>query len=131
MKVNNQDVSQILDQNIKNLRESGKNSNANSVQSQAPQSQEVLANRPEFFRNVGKYGPQESAHSENLVSGPDRINVSAGAKAMAKALDPALDTVDIEKVNKIKTALQNGTYKVDYDKVAESLLRDDILNTVL
>lgn len=60
-------------------------------------------------------------------------NVSDRAKTMAKARSviDATPDVDMEKVERIKQALITGSYDIDYDKLAEKLVREDLLNQIL
>lgn len=61
----------------------------------------------------------------------DKVAISGKAKeaAKAKAVAVAAPDVNEDKVAKLKAAVQNGTYRVDADKVADRLV-DDHINTL-
>ena len=52
------------------------------------------------------------------------MEFSAAAQQLSSLKDElaALDTVDMAKVDEIRQAISNGSYKVDTQKIAESLL---------
>ena len=56
----------------------------------------------------------------------DRVHLSPRARAFAEArrqLD-ALPDIDTDKVREIQHRLQSGRYRLDADKIAESMIRD-------
>ena len=54
----------------------------------------------------------------------DSVELSAAAQQLASLQDKlaAIDTVDMGKVDEIRQAISNGNYKIDAQKIAESLL---------
>ena len=54
----------------------------------------------------------------------DSVEFSAAAQQLASLQDElaAIDTVDMGKVDEIRQAISNGNYKIDAQKIAESLL---------
>ena len=54
----------------------------------------------------------------------DSVEFSAAAQQLASLQDElaAIDTVDMGKVDEIRQAMSNGNYKIDAQKIAESLL---------
>lgn len=59
----------------------------------------------------------------------DRVSISPAAQAAEAAVKKikAMPAVDMDKVAKIKSMLQNGTYTVDADKAASTLLTEALL----
>ena len=54
----------------------------------------------------------------------DSVEFSAAAHQLSSLQDElsAIDTVDMGKVDEIRQAISNGNYKIDAQKIAESLL---------
>ena len=54
----------------------------------------------------------------------DAVEFSATAKQLSSLQDnlASLDAVDMGKVDEIRQAISNGSYKIDAQKIAESLL---------
>jgi negative regulator of flagellin synthesis FlgM len=54
----------------------------------------------------------------------DSVEFSAAAQQLASLRDElaAIDTVDMGKVDEIRQAISNGSYKIDAQAIAESLL---------
>ena len=54
----------------------------------------------------------------------DAVEFSAAAQQLSSLKDElaAMDAVDMGKVDEIRQAISNGSYKVDTQKIAESLL---------
>jgi negative regulator of flagellin synthesis FlgM len=59
----------------------------------------------------------------------DRVQISDQAREMQAARQAVaqMPEVDEEKVARIKTQIQNGTYKVDGRKVADNMLAESLL----
>lgn len=60
---------------------------------------------------------------ENKIN--DKLDLSENAKIYAKAMNALKETnlVRADKVNQLKSEIQNGTYSVDSGKVAEKILK--------
>ena len=54
----------------------------------------------------------------------DTVELSTAAQQLASLQDDlaSIDAVDMCKVNEIKQAISNGSYKIDTQKIADSLL---------
>lgn len=54
----------------------------------------------------------------------DTVELSTAAQQLASLQDDlaSIDAVDMGKVNEIKQAISNGSYKIDTQKIADSLL---------
>ncbi len=61
-------------------------------------------------------------NASHVVS--DAVEFSAAAQQLSSLKDElaALDAVDMRKVNEIRDAISNGSYTIDAQKIAESLL---------
>jgi negative regulator of flagellin synthesis FlgM len=57
----------------------------------------------------------------------DKIDANEIAQSLKKALQTASLTpvIDNDKVAAVKTALQNGNYEIDADRIAEKMLQFD------
>lgn len=53
----------------------------------------------------------------------ERVRISGQANALADARAP--ETADAEKVSRLRTALEKGTFQVDLDKVADAMIREE------
>ena len=55
---------------------------------------------------------------------PDAVSISAAGRAMAAARNTAGETAETRdaKVNALKTAIANGTYSVDSERLARSMV---------
>ena len=69
---------------------------------------------------------QESGSSE----GAEKVAISGRAKDIAKAMEAANNSPDIDeaKVARFRAAIQNGSYKVDPDKVADRMVDEHLAN---
>lgn len=58
----------------------------------------------------------------------EKVAISARAKDVAKAMEAARSAPDIDeaKVARFKSAIQNGSYKADSDKIADRLVEDHL-----
>ena len=60
----------------------------------------------------------------------DTVEISGTAKKIQEAKSQLETIPDIreEKVAKIKSQIENGTYEINADKIASSMIRDTLLN---
>ncbi len=88
-----------------------------------------LPNVPVAVQSTGtqKSGPSAGAQEARKTSAAGQqaasVSVSGMAKAMGLVSDAGADSdVDMDKVNSVRTAIENGTYKVDAEAIADKLL---------
>ncbi|MBI2881400.1 MAG: flagellar biosynthesis anti-sigma factor FlgM [Candidatus Tectomicrobia bacterium] len=78
--------------------------------------------------------PEDSPHrpEERAASGPaeETVVLSSGGREVLRAQKLAESAPEIreEKVAELKAAIEEGRYQVDAEKLADSLLRDPLLN---
>ena len=63
----------------------------------------------------------------------DKVNLSREAKEIARINEILTQTpeVRVEKVNELKAAIQQGTYEVKGDKIAEKMLQSHLFDKVV
>jgi negative regulator of flagellin synthesis FlgM len=80
---------------------------------------------------------QAKAKIESPVSGPaqqapktDTVDISETAKRVqdAKTRLDAIPDVRADKVAELKNQIQNGTYEIQPDKIANKMIRESLLN---
>lgn len=71
--------------------------------------------------------PSGEASSTNASGSKDKVSLSAEAQLLGKVKDivAALPDVDLARVEKFKSAIANGEYQVDNEKLAENILRSE------
>ena len=82
---------------------------------------------PVHFNKLQKvYGDQAKKNNLNKNPKDDSIDISTKAKEIQQLEKTVQDKSDIrqEKVNQIKNAINQGTYEIDSEKVAEKILND-------
>ncbi len=74
----------------------------------------------------------EKISREPGVESTDKVSISSKAKDVAQAKQIASKTSDVneEKVQRLKKQVQEGTYKVDPERIADKLV-DEHLTTML
>ncbi len=74
----------------------------------------------------------EKISREPTVESTDKVSISSKAKDVAQAKQIASKTSDVneEKVQRLKKQVQEGTYKVDPERIADKLV-DEHLTTML
>ena len=74
------------------------------------------------LRAINAYNPTQSVKKtqNNSASFADKIEISSAAKEMQ--VTSAYSTERAEKVNRLKSEIDNGSYKVDARKVAQDML---------
>ena len=91
---------------------------------------------PQFNSSANKIGQKKpatpsadtaTAHRSNTKF--DRVELSQTAIEMqrAKKMADAVPDIREEKVAEIKTQIENGTYKIDSEKIASKMIRESIL----
>ena len=99
----------------------------------------------EISNNMNQVGNLDSTQSrvkeaENVSNQPSekefdkgtKVEISSTSVEFSKAAEK-MDNVPKErtdKVEELKTMVQNGTYKVDSEKIAEKVLEDSVTNIV-
>lgn len=70
--------------------------------------------------------PSAEASASN-ASSKDKVSLSAEAQLLGKVKDivASLPDVDLARVEKFKSAIANGEYQVDNDKLAGNILRSE------
>ena len=63
----------------------------------------------------------------------DSVQISQASADIAKAKEIINEQPEVrtEKVNQVKQAIKNGSYEVDGKKVAEKIIKENILNELL
>ncbi len=79
---------------------------------------------------VARANEQDASKTQNVAPQPkgDSVKLSDDAKMMAQARGVASETPDVraEKVAALREQVQNGTYKIDNERVAEGILKEDM-----
>lgn len=75
--------------------------------------------------------PVEKTSAAPVAKG-DRVELSARARELQAAREALakMDTVDHEKVARIKARIADGTYKVDAAKIASKMLEESLLDDI-
>ncbi|CAI2718907.1 flagellar biosynthesis anti-sigma factor FlgM [Nitrospina watsonii] len=70
--------------------------------------------------------PSATSTSRAASGGGEQIALSAKAQIIQKGLDVAKASPDVrtEKINRIKSQVEDGTFHVDSDVLAESILKE-------
>jgi negative regulator of flagellin synthesis FlgM len=74
-----------------------------------------------------------SDKAEKNVAKTDTVNISDAAKEIQevrKELDN-IPEVRAEKVEQLKNQIENGTYEIKSEEIAEKMLKDSLLNDLL
>ncbi len=71
-------------------------------------------------------GSQKGAQA--IAPKGDSVQLSGDAKMMAEARGVASETSDVrtEKVAALRDQVQNGTYKIDNNRIAEGIIKEDV-----
>jgi len=75
--------------------------------------------------------PVEKTESTRVAKG-DRVELSSQARELQSAREALakMDTVDHEKVARIKARIAAGTYKVDAAKIASKMIAESLLDDI-
>ena len=77
---------------------------------------------------AGKKSANQKSESAGQVSGGEQIALSAKAKGIQKTLETVQTLPDMrsEKVAEIKSQIDNNTYRIDSEALAEKILQEII-----
>jgi len=86
------------------------------------------ASRSESVTKSGNKSEGAAALKEGPTIASNEVDISPKAQQLQKAKEAVLNAPDInrEKVERLKQMVQNNTYKVDADAVAERMLGDHL-----
>jgi len=78
-----------------------------------------------------KAGPSDQGLK--TAGGEDRFELTSQAKELqqAKEFIAKIPDIDQEKVQRLKTQIKNGSYKIKTDKIANKMLEDSLYNQYL
>ncbi|WP_417519058.1 flagellar biosynthesis anti-sigma factor FlgM [Marinobacter sp.] len=88
--------------------------------------QRPTADKPATSQNTGQTTPEQANAKAQSARG-ENVNLSSQAKNL-KQLEQKLGDypeMDDERIEEIRSALANGTYKVDAEKLAQKMLDMD------
>jgi flagellar biosynthesis anti-sigma factor FlgM len=91
----------------------GTTSNAIAAAAQRPAAAEVAAVKPPVQT------PSGGSESVSLTSAASEL------RELEKAVKAAPD-VDVDRVNKIRESISNGTYQIDNDTLAQNIMRQEM-----
>ena len=76
---------------------------------------------------------KETAAGNTKVDASDKLELSDGSRDVATIVAKVKETPSIrqDKVDAIKAAIENGTYKVDSQQVARAILKNHLLDEIL
>ncbi len=89
----------------------------------------IIQNKIKVGNNNPPAKGGSSASSAGSAQGSDKTALSSEAVALQKSINAVKaqpETIQVEKVERIKAEIANGTYKVDSYEVAGSVLKDII-----
>ena len=91
------------------------------------------ANSMQYVNQVNSVDKKEAPQEpDEKSSSTDKVELSAQSKEMQKIYDMVQLAPDVraEKVASIKKSIQDGSYKVDSEAVADKMIKDSILELV-
>lgn len=90
-----------------------------------PTQNQVGANKTQKNPETGSSGLSKSGNGTEPASSDDVVEVSDRARVL-KAVESRVSQmpdIDQDKVDRIRNAISNGEYKIDYDKLAAAFRR--------
>ncbi len=76
-----------------------------------------------YVQNTFKNSEErKNGHVEGKTVGKSTVEISTQAKALVKKISESEDTHFSEKVEQIRRSIQEGSYSVDTDKIADKIL---------
>ena len=104
----------------------------NKISGQGPSSSDRTRDTGSAGAVSGGKEKRRPGKTEDAGSGEvtEKVAISGRAKDIAKAMEAANSSPDIDeaKVARFKSAIQNGSYKVDPDKVADRMVDEHLAN---
>jgi negative regulator of flagellin synthesis FlgM len=79
-------------------------------------------NRASMIHAYNKANKTQSSKEAKARMGKDEVQISSEALELLKQLEDVEAPVRAEKVNELKKQIENGTYHVPSDKIAEKFL---------
>lgn len=61
--------------------------------------------------------------TERSDASADRVDVSSGAQVLANARAP--EEPDMERIQRLKDAIANGTFVIDHERIAQKMLDEE------
>lgn len=93
----------------------------------------ATANKVATNTTSANAAPVKQSVSEMSARSADAVMLTDGAKTLSKATQKARDAsgVDEAKVEKLKNSIKDGTYKINYESIANKLIdAEDELGTI-
>ena len=83
-------------------------------------------------KNVATSTAKSAVAQKKVAVQSDDVVLTDSAKTLAKATDAARNAsgIDEAKVEKLKAAISDGSYKINYESVANKLIDSEDVNTV-
>ena len=84
----------------------------------------IQNNVPELPQSDATQRPEAKGQGDTLTATQDSVSLSKFAtriKQLAQQVDAA-NTVDLDRVNAIRQAIENGSYKISSEDIASSML---------
>jgi len=76
-----------------------------------------------YVNNIYKTNEEKKGgYVEGKTVNKSAVEISAQAKALVKRISESEDSHFSEKVEAIRRSIQDGTYKVDADKIADKIM---------
>ena len=76
-------------------------------------------------RTNATYEPRGTLKSEDArpTTSAERVRISGQAQALADARAP--ESIDSQKVARLRESFEKGTFKIDLDRIADAMLREE------
>lgn len=87
-----------------------------------------------YVNNINDKNKTDNASesAEKKVAKTDTVNISEAAKEIQEVRQQLDEIPDVrtEKVQQLKKEIENGTYEINSEKIAEKMLRESLFNDV-
>ncbi|HEX2966932.1 MAG TPA: flagellar biosynthesis anti-sigma factor FlgM [Syntrophorhabdaceae bacterium] len=82
---------------------------------------------------AGTKSPQKASAANEMAKAKDSVEFSAAKNDVSRLIARVKETPTIrqDKVDVIKAAIENGTYKIDSEQVVKSILKNNLLDEML